>query len=58
MRIPNIKATLFYIRIDDFLLILLSGVAKQLLVFIGKVDRFNKKFLGPFSVLDETIILS
>ena len=56
VRIPNIKGTLFYIKINNFLLILLFSIAKQLLIFTSRVDRFNKKLLNLFSVLNKTII--
>ena len=56
IKIPSVEGTLFYVRVNNSLLILLSSIAKQLLASIGGVDRFNKKLLGLFSVLDKTII--
>jgi len=56
IRSPSKKGTLFCIRVNNSLLILLSSIAKQLLVFISRVDRFNKKLLDPFLVLDEITI--
>ena len=55
-RIPNIKETLFYIRVNNSLLILLSNMAKQLSASASGVDGFNKKLLSPFLVLDKTIV--
>jgi len=42
IRSSSRERTLFYIRVNNSLLILLSSVAKQLLAFISGVDRFNK----------------
>ena len=56
MRIPSVEGTSFYIRVNNSLLIPLSGVAKQLSASISGVDRFNKKLSDPFLVLDKTII--
>ena len=55
-RIPSVEGTLFYIRVNNSLLILLSSVTKQFLVSISGVDRFSKKLLGLFLVLDKTIM--
>ena len=55
-RIPGVKGTLFYIKVNDFLLIPLSSIAKQLLGSVSKVNRFNKKLLSLFSVSSKTII--
>ena len=55
-RIPSVKGILFYVRVDDFLLNLLSSVAKQLSASVSEVDKFNNKLLSPFLVLDKTIV--
>ena len=56
VKIPSIEGTLFYIRVDNSLLIPLSSITKQFLASISGVDRFSKKLLGLFLVLDKTII--
>jgi len=56
MRIPGVEGTLFYIRVNNSLLIPLSSIAKQLLASVSGVDRFNKKLLDPFLVLNKTIM--
>jgi hypothetical protein len=56
VRIPGIKKTLFYIRVDDFLLVLLSSIAKQLSASVSRVNKFNKKLLDLLLVLNKTII--
>jgi len=56
IRSPGGERTLFYIRVNNSLLIPLSGIAKQLLAFISGVNRFNKKLLDLFLVLDEITI--
>ena len=53
---PSRERTLFYIRVNNSLFILLSSIAKQLLVFISGVDRFNKKLLDLFLVSDKITI--
>ena len=55
-RIPGVEGTSFYVRVDNSLLNSLSNIAKQLLASISGVDGFNNKLLGPFSVLDKTIV--
>jgi len=56
MRIPGVEGTLFYVRVDNSLLIPLSSMAKQLSASVSGVDRFDKKLLDPFLVLDKTIV--
>jgi len=56
IKIPSVEGTLFYIKVNNSLLILLSGVAKQFSASVSGVDRFSKKLLGLFLVLDKTII--
>ena len=56
IRIPSVEGTLFYVRVDNSLLIPLFSIAKQLSASISGVNKFNKKLLGLFSVLDKTII--
>ena len=56
IRSPSGKRTSFYIKVNNSLLIPLSGIAKQLLAFISKVNRFNKKLLDLFSVSDKITI--
>jgi hypothetical protein len=56
VRIPSVEGTSFYVRVDNSLLIPLSGVAKQLSASVSGVDGFDKKLSGPFSVLDKTIV--
>ena len=56
IKIFGVKGTLFYIRVNNSLLILLSSMAKQLLASVSRVNRFNKKLLDPFLVLNKTIV--
>ena len=56
IRTPSVEGTLFCVRVNNSLLIPLSSITKQLLASINRVDRFSKKLLGLFSVLDKTII--
>ena len=56
VRISGVKGTLFYIKVNNSLFIPLSGVAKQLSVSASGVDKFNKKLLSLFLVLDKTIM--
>ena len=56
IRIPSIEATSFYIKVNNSLLIPLSSMAKQLSASTSRVDKFNKKLLNPFLVLDKTIM--
>ena len=58
VRSPSKERTLFYVKVNNSLFIPLFSVAKQLLMFISRVDRFNKKLLDLFSVLNKITISS
>jgi len=57
IRIPSVEGTLFYIGVDNSLLIPLFGITKQFSASVSGVGGFNKKLLGLFLVLNKTIIL-